>query len=96
MSISNATTITIELDAETRSRLTQLAGERNLPLHELFLVAIRAYLDREEARDELLEASIEAWADFQKTGLHLTAEEADAWLAKLEAGIDVDPPECHV
>jgi predicted transcriptional regulator len=33
---------------------------------------------------------------YRTTGLHVTAEEADAWLAKLEQGNDVDPPECHV
>ena len=27
--------------------------------------------------------------------VHVTAEEADAWLAKLEAGEDADPPSCH-
>jgi hypothetical protein len=26
----------------------------------------------------------------------VTAEEADAWLAKLEAGEDAKPPECHL
>ncbi|MFA5684292.1 MAG: hypothetical protein WCZ65_04160 [Lysobacteraceae bacterium] len=36
-----------------------------------------------------------AWADYQRDGLHLTLEEADAWLAKLEAGEDVAAPACH-
>ena len=36
-----------------------------------------------------------AWAEYQATGLHLTAEETDDWLVKLEAGEDADPPECH-
>jgi hypothetical protein len=30
------------------------------------------------------------------TGLHVTAEEADAWLAKLEAGKRAGIPKCHV
>jgi len=36
-----------------------------------------------------------AWEAYQQTGLHLTGEEADAWLAKLEAGEDVEIPSCH-
>jgi hypothetical protein len=36
-----------------------------------------------------------AWAAYQADGLHLTAEEADTWLKKLEAGEDAKPPECH-
>ena len=30
------------------------------------------------------------------SGLHVSAEEADAWLGILERGNDVEPPECHV
>ena len=35
-------------------------------------------------------------SEFLLTGLHVTAQEADAWLAELEAGNDVEPPKCHV
>jgi hypothetical protein len=31
----------------------------------------------------------------EATGLHVTAGEADAWLARLEDGEDVETPECH-
>lgn len=37
----------------------------------------------------------QTWMDYVKTGLHLTMEEADEWLAQLEDGRDVEPPECH-
>ncbi|MFX1695880.1 hypothetical protein [Paraburkholderia sp. A1RO-1] len=36
-----------------------------------------------------------AWNDYQASGLHVTHEEADAWLAKLEAGEDAEPPKLH-
>ncbi len=36
-----------------------------------------------------------AWADFEATGQHVTAEEADFWLAKLEEGEDAELPESH-
>ena len=39
--------------------------------------------------------ALAAWTHYQTTGLHATAEEADAWLAKLEAGKDAAPPKCH-
>ncbi len=41
------------------------------------------------------QAVLEAWTEYQKTGLLLSFEEADAWLARLEQGQDADPPECH-
>lgn len=47
-------------------------------------------------RAALRRAVLAAWADYQSTGLHLTAEEADAWLAKLESGEHAVVPECHV
>lgn len=39
--------------------------------------------------------ALDAWAEFQATGLHVTAAEADAWLARLEAGEDAEPPVPH-
>jgi predicted transcriptional regulator len=47
-------------------------------------------------REQLLQAAFAAWDDYQATGLHLTEEEADAWLTKLEAGEDAEAPECHI
>jgi len=43
----------------------------------------------------MLQDALAAWAEYRATGLHVTAEEADAWLAKLEAGKDAAPPKCH-
>ena len=57
--------------------------------------AIAQYVEREERRETLKQDARRAWDDYQHTGLHLAAEEADAWLAKLEAGEDAEPPKCH-
>ena len=40
--------------------------------------------------------ALDAWEHFQSTGLHVTGAEADAWLAELEAGNDVEPPRAHI
>ena len=47
-------------------------------------------------REQLRQDALAAWNDYQITGLHLTAEEADLWLSELEAGKDTEAPECHV
>jgi hypothetical protein len=39
-------------------------------------------VEREEQREKLRPDALTAWTDYQTTGLHLTAEEADAWLAR--------------
>lgn len=46
-------------------------------------------------RDELIAEALQAWDDYQRTGLHVTAAEADAWMAQLESGKHADAPECH-
>jgi len=52
-------------------------------------------LEREEKREQLRQDALAAWADYQTTGLHITAKEADAWLAKLEAGKRSVMPKRH-
>jgi len=49
----------------------------------------------EEKRDRFRRDALAAWTNYQTPGLHATAEEADAWLAKLEAGEEAAPPKCH-
>jgi hypothetical protein len=39
--------------------------------------------------------TLASYVDFQATGLHVTREAMDVWLAQLEAGEDAPPPECH-
>lgn len=88
--------IAIKIDENTRERLKALADARHRTSHWMMREAIQQYLEREEKREAFRQDAIKAWADFQGTGLHATSEEADAWLEKLEAGQDVEPPECHV
>ena len=53
------------------------------------------YVSREEQRERLRQDALAAWNHYQTTGLHAAADEADAWLAKLEAGENAKAPECH-
>jgi predicted transcriptional regulator len=51
--------------------------------------------ESEEWREQVRQDALAAWAKYQVTGLHVTAEDADAWLAQLEAGADAEPPPTH-
>lgn len=53
-------------------------------------------VEREEKREAFLRDAINAWNEYQVTGLHATLEDADAWLSKPAHGEDTEPPECHV
>ncbi len=52
-------------------------------------------MERKKKREQFQQDALDAWIHFQTTGLHLTAREADNWLAKLEAGNDPVPSKCH-
>ncbi len=84
------------LDAALKGRLQRLAEARQRTPRGLMREAIAQYVDREEKRDAFHAAGVAAWREVEASGLHVTAEEADAWLAELEAGHDVEPPAGHV
>ena len=85
----------LKLDQNLKKRVQRLASERRRSAHWVMREAVEQYVSREEKREKLRQDALAAWNHYQTTGLHATAEEADAWLAKLEAGKDAKAPECH-
>lgn len=92
----NPSTTSLKLDVEIKERVQRLASARRRSPHWLMREAIEEYVEREEKREQFRLDALAAWAHYQTTGLHVTAEEADVWLAKLEAGKDAAPPKCRV
>lgn len=90
-----ASTTSLKLDADTKERVQRLASLRQRSAHWLMREAIEQYLHREEREEQLRQDLHAAWKEYEETGLHVTGEEADEWLAKLEAGEYADMPECH-
>jgi predicted transcriptional regulator len=91
-----SSTTSLKLDPQLKDRVQRLAQSRRRSAHWIMREAVEEYVAREEKREQFRRDALESWDHYQKTGLHLTAEEADAWLAKLEAGEDAEAPECHV
>ena len=96
MTTTTTRPMTIKIDLDTRERVQRLADARQRTSHWLMREAISQYVEREEKRQAYRQDGINAWKAYQANGLHVTSQEADAWLDKLEAGQDVEPPECHV
>jgi len=96
MAAAAARPVSIKIDEETRARLKRLADARRRTSHWLMREAIIQYVDREEKREAFRQDTLKAWEEYRTTGLHVTADEADAWLAQLEQGNDIEPPACHV
>jgi predicted transcriptional regulator len=87
--------MSVKLDPDTRARLEQLAQSRRRTPHWMLREAVAQYVEREETREKFKQDTLRAWDEYQASGLHVTAGEADAWLAQLADGNDIDPPECH-
>jgi predicted transcriptional regulator len=93
--MSKPSTTSLKLDVAIKKRVQQLASARRRSPHWLMREAIAEYVEREEKREKFRQDALAAWAEYQATGLHVPAKEADAWLAKLEVGKHVAPPKCR-
>jgi predicted transcriptional regulator len=89
-------TTSLKLGSGMKERVQRLASARRRSPHWIMREAVEQYVEREEKREQLREDALAAWADYQATGLHVTAQAADAWLAKLEAGKRAPVPKCRV
>ena len=93
--MANQSTTSIKLDTGMKTRLQNIASDQKRSAHWVMQEAIELYVVREEKASALRREAVKAWEDYQENGLHLTLEEADQWLAELEAGNDIEPPACH-
>lgn len=89
------TATSIKLDDELKGRVQHLAAARRRTPHWIMREAIAEYVQREEQREAFKREALDAWSDYQRTGLHLSGAEVDEWLSRLEAGEDVQMPPCH-
>jgi predicted transcriptional regulator len=91
----NPSTTNAKLDVEIKERVRASPRPANDRRTGSRAKPSRSYVEREETRAQFRQDALPAWAHYQVTGLHFTAEEADAWLAKLAAGKDAAPPRCR-
>jgi predicted transcriptional regulator len=94
--MATTSTTSLKLESELKERVRRLAAARRRSPHWVMREAVEQYVSREEKRERLRQEALAAWNHYQTTGLHLSAAEADQWLAKLEAGEEAEAPECHL
>lgn len=58
--------------------------------------ALEAYVSREEKREAWRQEGIDAWEEYQKTGLYLSNDEVMEWMNKIIAGEKAQMPMCHI
>lgn len=88
-------TTSLKLDPEIKERVLKLAEAKRRSPHWVMREAIEEYVVREERREAVRHDILAAWDEYETTGLHVTGEEADAWLKRLMAGENAKPPKPH-
>lgn len=88
-------TTSIKLDPAIKERVQRLADARRRSAHWVMKEAIEAYVEREEKREQFREEAAARWRDYEATGLHVTDEEAQAWLTRLAGGEKPPLPKPH-
>ena len=73
--------VAIKIDQNTRERIKKLADARQRTSHWLMREAISQYVEREEKRVAFRQDAVNAWKEYQETGLHVSGEEVVGWLS---------------
>ena len=90
-----ASPTSLKLDDELKGRVQHLAEIRRRSSHWIMREAIAQYVEREEKREALRRDTLNAWDEFQATGLHATADEVEEWLSTWGTDDESAAPECH-
>ncbi|HEH9420084.1 CopG family ribbon-helix-helix protein [Aeromonas caviae] len=87
--------VSVKLDPETKAKIEHLAQARDRSPHWMMREAITQYVEREERKEAFRRDTLDAWQEFQETGLHVSLEEADQWLAGWGTETEGGTPRCH-
>ena len=90
-----AKTVSIELGDGIRERIERLADAKRCTPQGLVREAVAEYISREEKREAFRQETLASWQEYQETGLHITQEEVDNWLASWGAEKELPTPVCH-
>ena len=87
--------VSVKLDDALKNRVQLLAASQRRSAHWVMREAIQQYVEREEARASFRQEAMASWAEYQRTGEHLSGEEARGWLRSWENEAASEPPKCH-
>jgi predicted transcriptional regulator len=89
-------TVGVKIDPVMKQRLQRLAKARHRTPHWVMREAIEQYVTREEKREALRQDVLQAWQEYEETGLHVTGDETIAWLETWGTEGEKEAPKCHV
>lgn len=90
-----ASTVSIKLDPSDRNRIASLAVVKKRTPHYLMREAILEYIQREESRQNFIQAAEASYANYMETGLHITFDEFSNWVEDVQRDPGKPIPVCH-
>ena len=87
--------MSIKLDSDTQTRIKLLAAARERSPHWMMREAITQYVEREERKETFRRDTLDAWQEYQETGLHVALDEVDQWLSGWGTETEGGVPSCH-
>lgn len=95
MTVTAPKPMSVKLDSDIRTRIERLADARQRSTHWMMREAISQYVEREEKQQSFRQDTINAWQEYQESGLHATAAEVELWLASWGTENELPAPQCH-
>jgi len=89
------TAVAVKIDTNIKKRLKNLAEAKKRSAHWLMCEAISQYVEREEKQASFRQDAMNAWEEYQETGLHVAGDEVVNWLKSWGTGNEKDVPKCH-
>lgn len=87
--------VTIKLDETDRDRIATLATAKKRTPHYLMKEAILEYVKKEEARQNFITDAQASFEHYKQTGQHITLDEFNTWVDKVQQNPAVPVPPCH-
>lgn len=75
--------------------LQELAQDLGGSVHSIVLDAVDSHIERLKAKKAYDRRAMQAYQDYQETGLHITLNEFMNWVDSLETDEPKDIPQCH-
>jgi predicted transcriptional regulator len=95
MSTTALSAVSVSVDEATAATIARLAAARHQSADSFVLDAINQLVAREEKRNALQSDAKAAMADYRETGLHVTGDEAIAWISSWGTDQELPAPKCH-
>lgn len=75
--------------------LQELAQDLGGSVHSIVLDAVDSHIERLKSKQAYERRAMQAYQDYQETGLHITLNEFMDWVDSLETNQSKDIPQCH-